>query len=604
VTVTPTPLPPQGQNPIRPPLPMDEVAGHGAAPPGMPSGAVRGCGPRPASGPADAGEWWLVPPPADPAGEAEADAYFDWLLREVDAGREPVPDEATPPRAVVSLGEAADADPVVLGKMTGPDGLGGQGFRQDAMADAMRPGPLLGALAANAAADPAPLNDDELLGTVSAARRLRANADWMELNAIAEYILRNETRCTDSAARGAKRLRREGEFAREALGIELGISPRAAADRADLAVDLRTRLPCTFAGLRDGVITEQKATSVHRRTWYLTDEDAAKADELLAAAAPGLRPDSLDRKAVKLAYKLDPEAVTRSKEDGKTRRRVELRQEGSGNFSLAGRELDAAEAMAALNDITAEALRRQSAGQDGTLDEIRCRIYIDRLQGKPALAPAAEQAAAAGTPLPALINLIVNADTLLGLSETMSEADGYVLDGADSRAMIEAASRHPRTRWCVTVVDDKSREAVAHGCSRGRHPWKGPPTGRPGPEGLAGLLRELNVTFEPIARGTCDHRHREAQYAPSRKLKHLMHARTATCPTPGCEARAIHNEADHTIPWPVGETCEHNVSPPCGRHHHAKHAPGWKLEQVEPGVMNWTTPSGRVYCTRPTRYDT
>jgi hypothetical protein len=602
VTVIPAPLPPSGQDPIRPQLPTDKMAGHGAAPPGMPAGAVRGCGPRPASVPADAPEWWLVPPPEDPAGEAEADAYSDWLLREVNAGRELVPDEATPPRAVVSLGEAADVDLVMLGKMTGPDGLGGQGFKQDAMADAMRPGPLLGALTENAAADPAPLKDDEMLGAVSAARRLRANADWMELNAIAEYILRNETRCTKSAARGAKRLRQEGEYAREALGIELGISPRAAADRADLAVDLRTRLPCTFAGLRAGVITEQKATAVHRRTWYLSDEDAAKADELLAAAAPELRPDSLDRKAAKLAYKLDPEAVTRSKEDGKKRRRVELRQEGSGNFSLSGRELDPAEAMATLTDITAEALRRQRAGQDGTLDEIRCRVYIDRLQGKPAAQPGGASAPA-GTSLPALINVIVNADTLLGLSETMSEADGWLLDGPDSRAVVEAASDHPRTRWCVTVVD-AAGEATAHGCSRGRHTWKAPPTGLAGSTGLAGLLRELNVTFEPIARGTCDHRHRESRYVPSRKLRHLMCARTATCPTPGCGAQAVHNEADHTIPWPAGETCEDNISPPCARHHHAKHAPGWKLEQPEPGVMKWTTPSGRVYHTRPTRYDT
>jgi hypothetical protein len=41
----------------------------------------------------------------------------------------------------------------------------------------------------------------------------------------------------------------------------------------------------------------------------------------------------------------------------------------------------------------------------------------------------------------------------------------------------------------------------------------------------------------------------------------------------------------------------------CARHHHAKHAPGWKLEQPEPGVMRWTLPSGRSHTTRPTRYD-
>jgi hypothetical protein len=35
-----------------------------------------------------------------------------------------------------------------------------------------------------------------------------------------------------------------------------------------------------------------------------------------------------------------------------------------------------------------------------------------------------------------------------------------------------------------------------------------------------------------------------------------------------------------------------------------KQAPGWKLEQAEPGVMIWTTPSGRTYTTTgPTVYE-
>jgi hypothetical protein len=78
---------------------------------------------------------------------------------------------------------------------------------------------------------------------------------------------------------------------------------------------------------------------------------------------------------------------------------------------------------------------------------------------------------------------------------------------------------------------------------------------------------------------------------------------TARCPARGCGAQAITGEADHTIPYPAGDTCQCNLSPPCTRHHHAKHAPGWKLEQTEPGVMRWTTTSGRTYVTRPTQYE-
>jgi hypothetical protein len=68
------------------------------------------------------------------------------------------------------------------------------------------------------------------------------------------------------------------------------------------------------------------------------------------------------------------------------------------------------------------------------------------------------------------------------------------------------------------------------------------------------------ITFTPIAKGNCDH---------------------ANGPADEC-----------------------NLGPPCRRHHRVKQAPGWKLEQPEPGVVRWTTPSGRSYTTRPTVYET
>jgi hypothetical protein len=87
-------------------------------------------------------------------------------------------------------------------------------------------------------------------------------------------------------------------------------------------------------------------------------------------------------------------------------------------------------------------------------------------------------------------------------------------------------------------------------------------------------------------------------------------ARTGTHPAgpsgtwsaPGCGARAIHCDLDHTIPWPAGITCECGLAPQCRHHHRVKQAPGWKLDQPQPGVMRWTTPSGRHYTTMPTEY--
>jgi hypothetical protein len=247
---------------------------------------------------------------------------------------------------------------------------------------------------------------------------------------------------------------------------------------------------------------------------------------------------------------------------------------------------------------------------------------------EPAASPADGQTAA----VPANIHLLVSAGTLLGWSNEPAEISRLgPVDPAAARDLVRTASRHPATRWCVTVVNDHTGEAVAHGCAPGQHPRaaSGLASGRPtggspagaSPAGnspssasdqagaqseqaaqVAALLNELGVTFEPIARGRCDHRHAEDRYTPSRKLRHLVQARTATCTAPTCGARAVHNDLDHTVAWPDGLTCECNFGPPCRRHHRVKQAPGWTLEQPEPGIMRWTTPSGRVYTTRPTVY--
>src|SRR4029077_16660971 len=55
-------------------------------------------------------------------------------------------------------------------------------------------------------------------------------------------------------------------------------------------------------------------------------------------------------------------------------------------------------------------------------------------------------------PFPALINLTVPAGTAYGWSPAPGEAGGWGLtDADDTRRLLEAASRHPRTRWCFTL---------------------------------------------------------------------------------------------------------------------------------------------------------
>jgi len=245
--------------------------------------------------------------------------------------------------------------------------------------------------------------------------------------------------------------------------------------------------------------------------------------------------------------------------------------------------------------------------------------------------------------------LTVPLATLLGTGAAPGDAAGFgLLDPGAARDLAATASTHPATRSCVTITGHDGT-ATAHGCAPGQHPYHpsqyptpgphpGPAPSRPGgesqaDEGSAGsggsrdrpggrgkragtrdgpsaseigqaadFLRRLRVTLTPIAEGSCDHTSYEPGYRPSRKLRHLITARTARCHFFGCTRPAAECDADHTVPWPSGPTCQCNLGPPCRHHHRCKQDTGWRLEQPEPGVMIWTGPSGRSRATRPTTY--
>jgi hypothetical protein len=188
-----------------------------------------------------------------------------------------------------------------------------------------------------------------------------------------------------------------------------------------------------------------------------------------------------------------------------------------------------------------------------------------------------------GAPYQAVINLLVPVGTGFGWSSAPGEIPGCgPLDPETTRDMMVAASRHAGTRWCVTMIGEDGT-AVAHGCAAGQHPWSPWSGVDPDLHGAADLrqqaakfLASLHADLAPVAKGTCDHAEYTDRYEVPRKLKHLIRARTATCVAPCCNRPAAH--------------------------HRNKQAPGWTLEQPEPGVFRWTSPSGRIRSTYPTRY--
>ena len=350
------------------PPPGDPARDEAASPP--PIGARDAAPPRPED------DW---------DGDAEMAAY----IADLDAGRARIPEEweVEGPAATIGLGDAADVDLTELAAMLGPDGLGGEVFARDRSADAMRPGPVLAALTEQATGDLGRLTDNQVLGAMSAAGRLAARAEYLRLAAVAEFTRRSEAQHEDAKARGVPRGCRDGEFPDAELGMELVTSAGAAQDMMDMALDLPARLPRTWAALGAGLIDGYRARLIWKPTQHLTDADAAHADEILAALAPGLRYDQLARKATAVAMKLDPEAFKRGKDEARRdRQRVQAGREDSGNAFLSGRELAIEDALASKAHIDALAVALHRGGLPGTLRRLRVLAFNDLTQGRNPLA--------------------------------------------------------------------------------------------------------------------------------------------------------------------------------------------------------------------------
>jgi hypothetical protein len=537
-------------------------------------------------------------PGAADDGDIEWAEYVAWLDREAAAGRDPEPgpwpcDDAEPWDT-----EPAKTDVTAMLFAEGGD------------ADVLPPGPLLAALTEQAVSDVTSLSDNELVGVLRATQRQMAREQFKQALAAAEFGRRRQAAFEDALRRGVPAGCAPGGFPGEELSVELTVSRAEAAHLIDDAIDLTSRLPRTLAGMAAGLVDAGRAGWIAMYTRSLDPADTARADQILAAAAPELRAEQLARKAAALEMKLNPVAVKARREQARrNNQRVDVRREASGNASLAGRELDVADVLASKAYLDAIASRLRASGLDGSLDRLRALALTDLTQGRDPLhrvQPTAGQGAPADpAPVPALVNLVVPAGTLLGFSTAPAQAGSWgLLDAEDARAVTAAAAMHRRTRWCVTLTGPDGT-AVAHGCARGPRPGLlDDPQTRPPPGRLAELLRRLNLTLTSIAQGNCDHAAPEDRYTPSRALRHLVRARNATCDAPGCQNTAATADLDHTVPWPRGLTEQCNLAPRCRTHHRAKQAPDWTVEQCAPGVTRWTLPSGRTHVTTPTGYDT
>jgi hypothetical protein len=482
----------------------------------------------------------------------------------------------------------------------------GSGFESGGALDTQPPDGVLAALADAATRDGrlVDLDDDELIGIIRAWHRLESWCASGVLTAVAELARRRPAEATAPAAPGAfpEQL---SEFVSDEIAAALTLTARRAETCQDLSLDLASRLPGTAKALHEGVIDPPKAQLIAEATRILTDEQARQVEARILPRAGQQTTGRLRAAVARAVLAVDPEAAIRRREEAQKDPRVRRWQEDAGTAALAGYCLPPAEVLEADQRLTDQALALRQAGLPGSVEELRARAYLDALLGQdsapltspappddpgPATTPTTPSGPGRQPSLAARVTLTVPLSTYLDSGTEPGHVAGLgPIDPALARELTVRAAAHPASRFCLTIAGPDGR-AIGHGCIPGRPP---DPTTQPGPPGS-------NVTITLLAGDDCDHRHQEPGYQPSRRLQHLITARTPTCTAPGCMRPAARCDLDHTTPYDQGgRTCECNLAPLCRHHHRCKQSEGWQLRQPRPGVMSWTTPAGRRYVTRP-----
>jgi Domain of unknown function (DUF222) len=212
------------------------------------------------------------------------------------------------------------------------------------------------------------LSEDQLVGVISAGRRMESWSAWFSMAATGEFSRRHE-------GRGGRH-----EFAADELADELHLTWNSAAGQMDFARTVAERLPLCFAALRAGLIHPVDLRIIEEETRILSAADAAKADAILAGMAGTMTWGKLRHAAHRLVWDLDPEAVRKRQEAFKRETQVRKFREGSGNAGLIARELAADQALASWQHVEQRALDLRAAGVPGSLDELRVRAFLDLLQ--------------------------------------------------------------------------------------------------------------------------------------------------------------------------------------------------------------------------------
>jgi len=254
----------------------------------------------------------------------------------------------------------------------------------------------------------------------------------------------------------------------------------------------------------------------------------------------------LRRRVRRAVLAIDPSTAEQRHRRVRAERRVEYHPGEDGMASLIAL-LPAPEAQliylrltAATDLFPAEDCRtRDQQRADVFIDAILCGLPLDALPRVQGRRPA--------------INVVISADTLLGLNDQPGHLTGYGPITAESARRLAADSSGT---WRRLLTDPDT-----------------------------GALLDISPR----------------RYRPAQRLCDYLAARDDVCVFPTCQQPAYRCEGDHTVPFTQGgRTRRDNLALTCRRHNNTKKTgTGWSYHHNPTGTFTWTTNTGHHY-TSPT----
>jgi hypothetical protein len=344
-----------------------------------------------------------------------------------------------------------------------------------------------------------------------------------------------------SAADGSAR-----ELAWRSMVAEIAVATRLA-DRTvqammGRATELVTTLPLVLDALESGSISIGHARVILEHATGI--EGAAREDyeRITVARAAATTPGKLAATAKIAAARLRAGTFEDRHAESRENRRVSIRDLDDGMSELT-HLLPTPYAAAIFDRLTRQAKAVAATGDPRSRDQLRSDIATDLLlTGEPASGEDAPHTAADG--IRAEIAIVIPALTLLGLDDEPATLAG--------RGPID--------------LDTACRLA-------------------------SGAPEFLRILTDPVSDLiiTAD------SYRPSASLRRYLEARDRHCQFPSCNRDARYCDLDHTMAWQDGgKTVPENLAALCRGHHTIKHHGRWKVRQLSPGVLEWTSPLGSV----------